>query len=181
MSVSAYRFCFCTRIEHLLPTTKRQYRTLAMTIPLPDITAYQQPTSYFHGSQQSNSQNDARGPLKAAASQQPLQQNAHAYSQAFVPPSQPVTDGKQLPTSMPLPVLPAVEAAKRLAAFAAVDRHIGLEHHVRLCRDLDDARWVKRIEKKSTIADMYRSLVLGQDRPCRMSWIGSWRRARRRI
>lgn len=31
---------------------------------------------------------------------------------------------------MPLPVLPAVEAAKRLAAFAAVDRHIGLQHRV---------------------------------------------------
>jgi ribose 5-phosphate isomerase A len=53
-----------------------------------------------------------------------------AHSQAFVPPSQPLTDGRQLPTSMPLPVLPAVEAAKRLAAFAAVDRHIGLQHRV---------------------------------------------------
>jgi ribose 5-phosphate isomerase A len=57
--------------------------------------------------------------------------NEIAHTQAFVPPSQPVTDGsRQLPTSMPLPVLPAVEAAKRLAAFAAVDRHIGLQHRV---------------------------------------------------
>ncbi|ORY25342.1 ribose 5-phosphate isomerase A-domain-containing protein [Naematelia encephala] len=46
----------------------------------------------------------------------------------FVPPTQPVSAGRQLPTSVPLPVLPAVEAAKRLAAFAAVDRHVGLEH-----------------------------------------------------
>jgi ribose 5-phosphate isomerase A len=38
----------------------------------------------------------------------------------------------QLPTSKPLPVLPAVEAAKRLAAFAAVDRHVGLKHKVSL-------------------------------------------------
>ncbi|GFZ49048.1 Ribose-5-phosphate isomerase [Saitozyma sp. JCM 24511] len=36
----------------------------------------------------------------------------------------------QLPTSKPLPVLPAVEAAKRLAAFAAVDRHVGLKHKI---------------------------------------------------
>ncbi|WWC67566.1 ribose-5-phosphate isomerase [Kwoniella pini CBS 10737] len=49
---------------------------------------------------------------------------------AFVPPTQPLTPGKQLPTSVPLPVLPAVEAAKRLAAFAAVDRHIALQHKV---------------------------------------------------
>ncbi|WWC87270.1 ribose-5-phosphate isomerase [Kwoniella dendrophila CBS 6074] len=49
---------------------------------------------------------------------------------AFIPPTQPLTPGKQLPTSVPLPVLPAVEAAKRLAAFAAVDRHIGLQHKV---------------------------------------------------
>ena len=48
----------------------------------------------------------------------------------FIPPSQPVTPGKQLPTSIPLPVLAGVEAAKRLAAFSAVDRHIGLEHKV---------------------------------------------------
>ncbi|WVR04332.1 ribose-5-phosphate isomerase [Kwoniella sp. DSM 27419] len=48
----------------------------------------------------------------------------------FVPPSQPTTSGKQLPTSVPLPVLPAVEAAKRLAAFAAVDKHVGLQHKV---------------------------------------------------
>ncbi len=38
--------------------------------------------------------------------------------------------GNQLPTSVPLPVLPAVEGAKRLAAYAAVDRHVGLEHKV---------------------------------------------------
>lgn len=31
---------------------------------------------------------------------------------------------------MPLTTLPPVEAAKRLAAYAAVDRHIGLEHKV---------------------------------------------------
>jgi len=31
---------------------------------------------------------------------------------------------------MPLATLPPVEAAKRLAAYAAVDRHIGLEHKV---------------------------------------------------
>ncbi|WVQ83844.1 ribose-5-phosphate isomerase [Cryptococcus sp. DSM 104549] len=49
---------------------------------------------------------------------------------AFVPPAQPTTPGKQLPTSIELPVLPAVEAAKRLAAYAAVDRHIGLQHKV---------------------------------------------------
>ncbi|AFR94747.1 ribose-5-phosphate isomerase [Cryptococcus neoformans] len=48
----------------------------------------------------------------------------------FIPPTQPVTAGNQLPTSVPLPVLPAVEAAKRLAAYAAVDRHIALEHKV---------------------------------------------------
>jgi len=48
----------------------------------------------------------------------------------FVPPTQPVTLSHQLPTSIPLPVLPAIEAAKRLAAFSAVDRHIGLEHKV---------------------------------------------------
>lgn len=48
----------------------------------------------------------------------------------FIPPSQPVTPGKQLPTSIPLPVLPAVEAAKRLAAFSAVDRHVGYEHRI---------------------------------------------------
>nr|ODN86039.1 ribose-5-phosphate isomerase [Cryptococcus depauperatus CBS 7841] len=48
----------------------------------------------------------------------------------FVSPAQPVTDKKQLPTSIPLPVLPAMEAAKRLAAYAAVDRHVGLEHKV---------------------------------------------------
>ncbi|RXK42161.1 ribose-5-phosphate isomerase [Tremella mesenterica] len=45
----------------------------------------------------------------------------------FLPPSQPVTPGNQLPTSIPLPVLPAVEAAKRLAGYAAVDRHVGLD------------------------------------------------------
>lgn len=33
---------------------------------------------------------------------------------------------------MPLVTLPPVEAAKRLAAYAAVDRHIGLEHLVSL-------------------------------------------------
>lgn len=48
----------------------------------------------------------------------------------FVPPSQPVTPGKQLPTSVPLPVLPAVEAAKRLAAFSAVDRHVGANDRI---------------------------------------------------
>ncbi|ORX33509.1 ribose 5-phosphate isomerase A-domain-containing protein [Kockovaella imperatae] len=48
----------------------------------------------------------------------------------FIPPSQPTTPGRQLPTSIPLPVLPAVEAAKRLAAFAAVDQNIGLEHKI---------------------------------------------------
>lgn len=41
-----------------------------------------------------------------------------------------MTAGNQLPTSVPLPVLPAVEAAKRLAAYAAVDRHIAHEHKV---------------------------------------------------
>ena len=51
------------------------------------------------------------------------------YSQ-FIPPSQPTTTGRQLPTSVPLPLLPAVEAAKRLAAFAAVDQNIGLEQKV---------------------------------------------------
>lgn len=50
--------------------------------------------------------------------------------QNFIPPSQPVTPGNQLPTSIPLPVLPAVESAKRLAAYAAVDNHIGLEHKI---------------------------------------------------
>ncbi|WRT65133.1 ribose-5-phosphate isomerase [Kwoniella shivajii] len=53
-----------------------------------------------------------------------------ATNPAFIPPSQPLTPGKQLPTSVELPVLPAVESAKRLAAFAAVDRHIGLQHKV---------------------------------------------------
>lgn len=49
----------------------------------------------------------------------------------FVHPTQPTMEGShQLPTSKPLPVLPAVEAAKRLAAFAAVDRHVGLKHKV---------------------------------------------------
>ena len=52
-------------------------------------------------------------------------------SQQFIPPTQPTTTGRQLPTSIPLPVLPAVEAAKRLAAFAAVDQNIELEHRVR--------------------------------------------------
>ena len=50
----------------------------------------------------------------------------------FIPPSQPTTPGRQLPTSIPLPVLPAVEAAKRLAAFAAVDHNIGIEQKVQL-------------------------------------------------
>ena len=49
----------------------------------------------------------------------------------FIPPTQPVNTGRQLPTSIPLPVLPAVEAAKRLAAFAAVDQNIGLEQKAR--------------------------------------------------
>ncbi|WVQ68876.1 ribose-5-phosphate isomerase [Kwoniella europaea PYCC6329] len=53
-----------------------------------------------------------------------------ATNPAFIPPTQPLTPGNQLPTSVPLPVLPAVESAKRLAAFAAVDRHIGLQHKV---------------------------------------------------
>ncbi|CAD6585523.1 MAG: ribose-5-phosphate isomerase rki1 [Tremellales sp. Tagirdzhanova-0007] len=42
-------------------------------------------------------------------------------------PTQPLSVGNQLPTSIPLPVLPAVESAKRLAAFAAVDRHVRLQ------------------------------------------------------
>lgn len=49
----------------------------------------------------------------------------------FVPPTQPVGPGNQLPTSVPLPLLPTVEAAKRLAAFAAVDDHIDLDQKVR--------------------------------------------------
>jgi hypothetical protein len=36
----------------------------------------------------------------------------------------------QLPTSQPLPVLAGVEKSKQLAAFAAVDRHIGLKDRV---------------------------------------------------
>jgi len=48
----------------------------------------------------------------------------------FVPPTQPVGPGNQLPTSVPLPLLPTVEAAKRLAAFAAVDDHIDLDQKV---------------------------------------------------
>ncbi|ODN75275.1 ribose-5-phosphate isomerase [Cryptococcus amylolentus CBS 6039] len=54
----------------------------------------------------------------------------HVAANSFIPPAQPVTDGKQLPTSNPLPILPAVEAAKRLAAYAAVDRHVLPEHKV---------------------------------------------------
>jgi ribose 5-phosphate isomerase A len=49
----------------------------------------------------------------------------------FVPPTQPVGPGNQLPTSVPLPLLPTVEAAKRLAAFAAVDNHIDTDQKVR--------------------------------------------------
>lgn len=60
----------------------------------------------------------------------------HFYGQApltmqFVHPTQPVQPGSnQLPTSKPLPVLAGVEAAKRLAAFAAVDRHISRKDKV---------------------------------------------------
>lgn len=49
---------------------------------------------------------------------------------SFVPPTQPVGPGNQLPTSVPLPLLPTVEAAKRLAAFAAVDDHIDLDQKI---------------------------------------------------
>lgn len=51
----------------------------------------------------------------------------------FVPPSQPTTNNNQLPTSVQLPKLEAVEGAKRLAAFAAVDKHVGLKDKVSCC------------------------------------------------
>lgn len=47
-----------------------------------------------------------------------------------MPPAQPTTASNQLPTSVPLPTLPAVEGAKRLAAFAAVDKFVGLSDKV---------------------------------------------------
>jgi len=53
-----------------------------------------------------------------------------SLTKQFVPPTQPVGPGNQLPTSVPLPLLPTVEAAKRLAAFAAVDDHIDLDQKV---------------------------------------------------
>lgn len=39
---------------------------------------------------------------------------------------------------MPLPLLPTVEAAKRLAAYAAVDDHIDLDQKVGLLRMSSD-------------------------------------------
>jgi ribose 5-phosphate isomerase A len=45
-------------------------------------------------------------------------------------PSQPTSATHQLPTSVPLPALPAIEQAKKLAAFAAVDRHVLPTHTV---------------------------------------------------
>ncbi|KAI9635562.1 ribose 5-phosphate isomerase A-domain-containing protein [Dioszegia hungarica] len=53
-----------------------------------------------------------------------------AGAQSFVPPSQPTTSNNQLPTSVQLPKLEAVEGAKRLAAFAAVDKHVGLKDKI---------------------------------------------------
>lgn len=45
-------------------------------------------------------------------------------------PSQPTSETHQLPTSIPLPALPAIEQAKKLAAFAAVDRHVLPDHRI---------------------------------------------------
>ncbi|KAK4688432.1 ribose 5-phosphate isomerase A, partial [Tremellales sp. Uapishka_1] len=68
--------------------------------------------------------------LSKSASGSDLQAIKRLARGSFTMPTQPVGLGNQLPTSIPLPVLPAVEAAKRLAAYAAVDRHVGLEHKV---------------------------------------------------
>ncbi|KAL7423344.1 ribose-5-phosphate isomerase rki1 [Cryptotrichosporon argae] len=51
-----------------------------------------------------------------------------AAQPGYIPPEQPTSASHQLPTSTPLAVLPAIEAAKRLAAYAAVDDHVGLQH-----------------------------------------------------
>ena len=84
----------------------------------------------------------------------------------FIPPSQPVTPGKQLPTSIPLPVLPAVEAAKRLAAFTAVDRHVGLEDKVGERMGEQRSEWLT-----------CRLSVLDLDLPCPTWLTGAARRA----
>ncbi|KAK8846661.1 ribose-5-phosphate isomerase [Kwoniella newhampshirensis] len=68
--------------------------------------------------------------LKAKLSSPSGTPDVKATNPNFIPPTQPLTPSRQLPTSVALPVLPAVEAAKRLAAFSAVDRHVGLEHKV---------------------------------------------------
>ncbi|WWD21969.1 ribose-5-phosphate isomerase [Kwoniella shandongensis] len=68
--------------------------------------------------------------LKAKLSTSSENSEIKATNPNFIPPTQPLTPSNQLPTSVALPVLPAVEAAKRLAAFSAVDRHVGLEHKV---------------------------------------------------
>jgi hypothetical protein len=101
----------------------------------------------------------------------------------------------QLPTSKPLPVLPAVEAAKRLAAFAAVDRHVGLKHKVSrrgpgLASALASA-WAFPVTVTSRPAyppiirsryhstDSPRSSGSGPGLPCHTSWTESSPRARR--
>ncbi|WVF70206.1 ribose-5-phosphate isomerase [Kwoniella sp. CBS 6097] len=68
--------------------------------------------------------------LKATLASSPDAPKIPSTNPNFIPPTQPVTPGKQLPTSVELPVLPAVEGAKRLAAYAAVDDYVGLQHKV---------------------------------------------------
>lgn len=76
-----------------------------------------------------------------------------------------MTAGKQLPTSVPLPVLPAVEAAKRLAAYAAVDRHVAVEHKV-------SHFLLAQLLYLSDLRTNNRSLVSDQDPLSPMLWTG---------